>query len=95
MSLAKAWRMTREILKDHTSHSWAAFNGWTYTPTAAEQALWDRLELEGRLKRKNWRPWTDPRNDPFGTRRTETRAEHAARLERRHRLNQRFHITEQ
>lgn len=63
MSLAQSWRLTREILRDHTSNSFAALAGWSYTPTGAEIALWDQMELEGRLKRKGYRPWTDHRTN--------------------------------
>ncbi len=59
-----AWALTREILRDHTSNSFAALAGWSYTPTGAEIALWDQMELEGRLKRKGYRPMGRPENRP-------------------------------
>ncbi|MDK6350059.1 hypothetical protein [Bifidobacterium scardovii] len=94
LSLGKAWKLTRQILRDHTSDSYAALAGWSYTPTGEELAMWDRLELEGRLKRRGWRPWTDKRADQFGATRQQSPAERAQRMRRRHRLNQRFHISE-
>lgn len=86
--------MTREILRDHTSHSWAALNKWAYIPTAVELAMWDKFELENSLKRKHWRPWTDPRNNSFKPQPVETSSEHAQRMARRDKLKQRFHITD-
>jgi hypothetical protein len=89
-----AWQLTRELLRDHTSSSYAALANWSYTPTGAEISLWDWFELEGRLKRRGWRPWTDPRTDQFRQARQETDQERKARMERRHHLNEVFHITE-
>ncbi|KFI92433.1 hypothetical protein BISA_0833 [Bifidobacterium saguini DSM 23967] len=94
ISLGKAWRLTREILKDHRSHSYAALAGWSYIPSDGEIALWDRMELEGRLKRRGWRPWADRHNDPFAPVHVETRETRERRLERRSRLKQRYHITD-
>lgn len=28
--------------------------------------MWDQAEADKRLRRKGWRPWMDPRNNPFG-----------------------------
>lgn len=86
--------MTREILKSHRSHSWAALSGWSYIPTDAEIALWDRFEFEGRLTRKGWRPWEDKRFDPFSPSHMETETERRERLARREQLKRRFHITD-
>jgi hypothetical protein len=94
MAYGKAWQLTREILREHTSASYSALANWSYTPTAAEISLWDQFELEGRLKRKGWRPWTDPRTDQFHQTKQETDREHKARMERRQHLNEVFHITE-
>ena len=87
-----AWALTREILRDHTSNSFAALAGWSYTPTGAEIALWDQMELEGRLKRKGYRPWADRRTDMFRRANTETHADYEARMARRKRLNDHYHI---
>lgn len=87
-----AWALTREILRDHTSNSFAALAGWSYTPTGAEIALWDQMELEGRLKRKGYRPWADRRTDMFRRPATETHADYEARMARRKRLNDHYHI---
>lgn len=92
MSLAQSWRLTREILRDHTSNSFAALAGWSYTPTGAEIALWDQMELEGRLKRKGYRPWTDHRTNWFDPPKQETAKARQARLERRRRLQDTYHI---
>lgn len=92
MSLGRAWMLTREILKDHTSNSFASLAGWAYVPTGAEIALWDMMELEGRLKRKGYRPWADPRNDFLREPNLETSSQRRERLERRSRLKKRFHI---
>ncbi|MEE8739047.1 MAG: hypothetical protein SOI66_09110 [Bifidobacterium sp.] len=89
-----AWQLTREILRDHTSASYAALADWSYTPTGAEISLWDQFELEGRLKRRGWRPWTDRRTDQFRRTKQETDSEHQARMQRRRHLNEVFHITE-
>lgn len=87
-----AWELTHEILRDHTSHSYAALAGWSWIPTGTEIAMWDRMELEGRVKHKGWRPWAAI-PDPLAAAKQETGEERAARLERRDRLNRRFHIT--
>ena len=92
MSLQRAWELTRELLRDHTSHSFAALAGWAYAPTGAEIALWDRYELEGRLRRPGWRPWLERRNDPL--RPAEPETARRERLARRRRLNAFYHITE-
>lgn len=89
-----AWRFTREILRNHTSSSYAALAGWSYIPTGAEIALWDQMELEGRLKHKGYRPWTDARNNLFALSRQETSQQHAERLARRKRLQDTFHISD-
>lgn len=94
MSFGLAWNLTREILRDHTSSSYAALAHYSYIPSGAEISLWDQFELEGRLKRRGWRPWTDSRTNQFGETKQETDSERQARLTRRHRLNQVFHITE-
>lgn len=92
--IGQAWRLTRQILRNHTSHCFAALAGWTYTPTGAEIAMWDMFELEGRLQREGWRPWTDRHADPFAPTRLETSQARKERLERRELLKQRFHITD-
>lgn len=91
VGIGRAWRLTREILKHHTSHSWAALAGWSYIPTGMETAIWDQYELEGRLKRHGWRPWAASR-DPFAPTRVEPDDARRARLERRERLKRRYHI---
>ena len=55
-----AWAMTRVILTDRGSYSFAALSGWTYAPSGTEQALWDINA--GRAK---YRPWTDRVHDPL------------------------------
>lgn len=50
------------------------------------------MKLEGRLKRKGYRPWADRRTDPFRRANTETHADHEARMARRKRLNDHYHI---
>ncbi|MFT8639019.1 hypothetical protein [Bifidobacterium sp.] len=35
-----AWQLTAEILKDHTSHTHAALNDWSYLPTTADEIAW-------------------------------------------------------
>ncbi|AKV55077.1 hypothetical protein BACT_0488 [Bifidobacterium actinocoloniiforme DSM 22766] len=85
--------LSREILRDHTSSSYAALSGWSYIPTGAEIALWDQMELEGRLKRKGYRPWTDQRADPFRLDHMEGTRQRRERLERRKHLQDTFHIS--
>jgi hypothetical protein len=65
IGFADAWALTREILRDHTSHSWHALAKSAYVPTAAEMALWDELAMSKKLRKKTYRPWTDSRNDAF------------------------------
>ena len=79
-----AWELTREILKDRTSHSWAALNGMTYAPGDAEQAAW--LQVPPRK-----RPWSDHVNDPL---RPPARTHGLTRRQRedRERLKRYFHI---
>lgn len=92
MAYGRAWGLTREILRDRTSNSFAALAGWYYIPTGAEIALWDQMELEGRLKRKGYRPWADSRSDFLGLPNPETGEQRRERLERRDRLKDRYHI---
>lgn len=93
IGIGKAWKLTRQILKDHASDSYMALAGWSYKPTGAEIAMWDRFELEGRLKRRGWRPWTDRRADQFPETHTPSKAEQTIRAERRARLDRQFHIS--
>lgn len=86
--------LTHEILHDHTSHSYAALAGWSYIPTGAEIAQWDQYELEGRLKRKGWRPWTDKTADPFRTESLKADTSQKEREKQRERIRARFHIAE-
>ena len=83
--------MTRELLRDHSSHLYASLAGWAYIPSGAEIAKWDQLELEGRLKRKGWRPWLEPKTDMAraSTRHARPRSE---REQARELLRDRFHI---
>lgn len=92
MGFGKAWGLTREILRDRTSNSFAALAGWSYIPTGAEIALWDQMELEGRLKRKGYRPWADSRSDFLESPNPETGEQRRERLKRRDRLKDRYHI---
>ena len=93
MGVGLAWELTREILRDHTSNSYAALAGWSYTPTGAEIALWDGLEMEKRVRRRGWRPWKDV-PDPLRAKPMEDPRRRAERLRRRQRLRERYHITE-
>jgi len=79
--------LTREILKDHTSHSWMALQNAVYTPSAAEQAIW--MTAPERQKR----PWFDHAHDPL---RTPTPTHNLTRRQRddRERLKKIFHITD-
>ena len=52
-----AWELTREILRDRESHSFAALAGWAYIPSGAERAAWDLMS------RGKYRPWTDRAQD--------------------------------
>lgn len=55
-----AWQLTREILKDHSSHSWHALCGDVYDPTDVETIAWALLG-----KRHERPPWQDTRHDPL------------------------------
>ena len=88
------WRLMAELLRDRTSRLYSSLAGWTYSPTGAEIAQWDRLELEGRLKRKGWRPWLDERHAAT-RRRAMSRRTQADRQASRQRLRDRFNFTDQ
>lgn len=81
-----AWALTREILKDHTSHSWMALQNAVYAPDGAEQAVWT---LSGQRKR----PWFDHEHDPL---RPPTPTHNLTRRQRedRERLKACFHIND-
>lgn len=81
-----AWALTREILKDHTSHSWMALQNAVYAPDGAEQAVWT---LSGQRKR----PWFDHEHDPL---RPPTPTHNLTRRQRedRERLKAYFHIND-
>lgn len=78
--------MTRVILADRSSHSFAALAGWTYAPTGAERALWDLNA--GRAK---YRPWTDKARDPLRPPHQVSMMSESQR-EDRERLKRFFHI---
>lgn len=63
MPAGYAAKVVTEILKNRSSHSYAALAGWHYIPTGAEHAMWDMLAAEGRLKHPQWRPWTSRATD--------------------------------
>ena len=52
-----AWNLTKEILKDHTSHSYMALLNAVYVPSGAEQAAW---LFAGQHEK---RPWFDTKYD--------------------------------
>ncbi|WP_133124814.1 hypothetical protein [Bifidobacterium margollesii] len=93
IGIGLAWELTREILRDHTSSSFAALAGWSYTPTGSEIAMWDRMDMEKRLRRHGWRPWKN-QPDPLRAKPMEDPRVRAERLRRRRLLRERFHITE-
>jgi hypothetical protein len=74
-------------------HSYAALAGWSYIPAPEEVAMWDQAEADKRLRRKGWRPWMDPRNNPFGTGRP-IRARSEV-LRDREKLKSMFHIQDE
>ncbi|WP_137655336.1 hypothetical protein [Bifidobacterium moukalabense] len=80
-----AWQLTKEILKDHTSHSYMALTGAVYAPDGAEQAIW---LLAGQHEK---RPWFDTTHDPL---RQPAHVHNltARQREDRERLKQYFHI---
>ena len=65
VSFGQAWELTKEILKDHLSHSYATLAKFAYVPTAAEMALWDELAMKKQLRKRNYRPWMDKQNNLF------------------------------
>ncbi|MGJ0615871.1 hypothetical protein ACR73I_04195 [Bifidobacterium pseudocatenulatum] len=81
-----AWALTREILKDHTSHSWMALQNAVYAPDGAEQAVWT---LSGQRKR----PWFDHEHDPLRPP-TPTHSLTRRQREDRERLKAYFHIND-
>lgn len=86
----RAWALTREILKNHYSHSYASLAGWSYIPAPEEVAMWDQAEADKRLKRRGWRPWLDPRSSQFGSGKPQRPRSEV--LKDRERLKARFHI---
>ena len=82
-----AWALTREILKDHTSHSWMALQNAVYVPDGAEQAAW--LTAPERKKR----PWFDHGHDPL-RQPAPTHSLTRRQREDRERLKAYFHIND-
>lgn len=91
IGIMTAWGLTREILRDKTSHSFHALAKSAYVPTAEEMTAWDMLAAEKKLKQRSYRPWTDSKNDYL-------RPPHQARLltnkqlQGREKLKAMFHI---
>lgn len=80
-----AWDMTREILRDPGTHSYAALAGWTHMPGQAEQVAW----ALGDHKRGEMPPWQS--QDPLASRRAQPRSR---QLEDRERLKRLWHIND-
>lgn len=94
MPLHAAWPMLREILRDRTSHSFAALAGWSFIPDPADKWIHAANQSQSRLRRKP--PWEAA--DPWAPERTGRSAGAGARPhdERlRGRLKERLGITEQ
>lgn len=90
-SWLSAWLLTVEILKDRSSHLFAAAAGWEYAPAPAEQALWDYLDAGKRLRKRGWRPWADPRSRLFNKTHGRHELSEKQQLERE-KLKKAFHI---
>lgn len=58
-----AWPMLREILKDRSSHSFAALAGWSYIPDPADKYIHAANQGASRLRRRP--TWEKP--DPLTT----------------------------
>jgi hypothetical protein len=55
------WQYAAEILRDKSSHSYAALAGWSYVPSPTERAIWTLMpKREGK---EDYLPWTDPKQD--------------------------------
>lgn len=61
MPLYAAWPMLREILKDHTTHSFALLADWSWIPTDADMILY-ALSQTGK-KQTTPPPWADTTAD--------------------------------
>lgn len=58
-SVHEAWPMLREILKDHSSHSYAALAGWSYVPDQTELLI--HALNQGQAKHRRITPeWEKP-----------------------------------
>lgn len=59
LSLHEAWPMCREILKDRSSHSWAALAGWSFIPDPADKYI--HAANQGTAKHRMLTPaWEKP-----------------------------------
>ena len=45
LSLHEAWPMCREILKDRSSHSFAALAGWSFIPDPADKYILSLIHI--------------------------------------------------
>lgn len=90
MRWAEAWGYVSELLRDPRTHTYAAIQGWSYVPSAAEVAGMDQIEMWANAKRaRNTvpirldRPWETRRRDVEEGPRTPDpqRAERRARLD--------------
>jgi hypothetical protein len=92
ISFGGAWEATRQILMDHSSHSWTALTGAWYIPTGAEAVFWYQAAAEKRIKGRpvSYRPWLETRLDPFA--RVKSMKVSAETLQARERLHEVFNF---
>jgi len=65
VSFGQAWELTKESLRGHLSHSYAALAKFAYVPAAAEIVLWVELVRKKQLRKRTYRPWMDKQNNLF------------------------------
>lgn len=82
--LHEAWAMCKEILKDHTSHMFAALADWAWIPDGSDRTL-HALSQTG--TRRSEPPWQQPM--PW-----DGEPRHATNHELRNRLKERLGITD-
>lgn len=74
------------LLDDHTSHTVASAEGWSYVPSAEEVFFYNELDVQIASNRRKNQPTPQPVKRPWEQPRTRSIAaqdpEHAARLDR-------------
>lgn len=84
------------LLNDHTSHTVASVEGWSYVPTAEEVFFYNELDVKAMMNRRRNQPAPQPVKRPWEQAKPSVRhladPDHAQRLER---LKQRLGLAPQ